>query len=81
MAFNLRDGQVSQIVESEYGFHLIQMIERRNDQVNVRHILMKPTYTPSQLAESTNKLDSIVNLINADSLTFKIGRASCRERV
>ncbi|HPF94384.1 MAG TPA: peptidylprolyl isomerase [Tenuifilaceae bacterium] len=71
VAFNLRDGQVSQIVESEYGFHLIQMIERRNDQVNVRHILMKPTYTPSQLAESTNKLDSIVNLINADSLTFK----------
>jgi peptidyl-prolyl cis-trans isomerase SurA len=70
VAFNLRDGQVSQIVESEYGFHLIQMIERRNDQVNVRHILMKPTYTPSQLAESTNKLDSIVNLINADSLTF-----------
>ncbi len=70
VAFNLRDGQVSQIVESEYGFHLIQMIERRNDQVNVRHILMKPSYTPSQLAESTNKLDSIVNLINADSLTF-----------
>jgi len=71
VAFNLRDGQVSQIVESEYGFHLIQMIERRNDQVNVRHILMKPSYTSSQLAKSTNKLDSIVNLISTDSLTFK----------
>ncbi|HCY00428.1 MAG TPA: peptidylprolyl isomerase, partial [Bacteroidales bacterium] len=70
-AFNLKDGQVSQIVESEYGFHLIQMIERRNDQVNVRHILMKPSYTQSQLLQNQNKLDSIVNLINADSLTFK----------
>lgn len=71
-AFNLRDGQVSQIVESEYGFHLIQMIERRDDEVNVRHILMKPSYSQSQLAQSQNKLDSILNLINADSLTFKV---------
>lgn len=71
VAFNLRDGQVSQIVESEYGFHLIQLIERRNDQVNVRHILMKPSYTRIQLQANQNKLDSIVNLIRADSLTFK----------
>lgn len=71
VAFNLKDGQVSQIVETEYGFHLIQMIERRGDQANVRHILMKPTYSYSQLSESVNKLDSIVMLINADSLTFK----------
>ncbi|MFP4556237.1 MAG: peptidylprolyl isomerase [Bacteroidales bacterium] len=71
VAFNLRDGQVSQVVESEYGFHLIQLIERRNDQVNVRHILMKPSYTRSQLQQNQNKLDSINNLIRADSLTFK----------
>lgn len=70
VAFSLRDGQVSQIVETEYGFHIIQMIERRNDQVNVRHILMKPSFTSSQLAQAQNKLDSIANLIKADSLKF-----------
>ncbi|MDD2277547.1 MAG: peptidylprolyl isomerase [Bacteroidales bacterium] len=72
VAFNLKEGQVSQIVESEYGFHLIQMIERRNEQVNVRHILMKPSYSQNQLTQSLNKLDSIAILINSDSITFKI---------
>jgi peptidyl-prolyl cis-trans isomerase SurA len=71
VAFSLREGQVSQIVESEYGFHLIQMIESRNDQVNVRHILMKPNYSSSQLLISQNKLDSIARLINSDSITFQ----------
>jgi peptidyl-prolyl cis-trans isomerase SurA len=70
VAFNLREGQVSQIVETEYGFHIIQMIERRDDQVNVRHILMKPSFSPEQMVQSQNKLDSIANLIRNDSLTF-----------
>ncbi|PKP38929.1 MAG: peptidylprolyl isomerase, partial [Bacteroidetes bacterium HGW-Bacteroidetes-15] len=70
VAFNLREGQVSQIVETEYGFHIIQMIERRDDQVNVRHILMKPSYSPDQLLKSQNKLDSIANFIRNDSITF-----------
>jgi peptidyl-prolyl cis-trans isomerase SurA len=70
VAFNLKEGQVSQIVETEYGFHIIQMIEKKNDQVNVRHILMKPTYSQSQLALIQNKLDSIANLIKSDSITF-----------
>jgi peptidyl-prolyl cis-trans isomerase SurA len=71
VAFNLKEGQVSQIVETEYGFHIIQMIERRNDQVNVRHILMKPSFSQAQLLQSQNKLDSIANLIRADSITFQ----------
>jgi len=70
-AFNLADGQVSQIVESEYGFHIIQMIEKRNNQVNVRHILLKPQFTSDMLVEAQNKLDSIAGLIKADSLTFE----------
>lgn len=70
VAFNLKDGQVSQIVETEYGFHLIQMIERKQDRVNVRHILMKPTFSMEQLLQSTQKLDSIVTLVKTDSLTF-----------
>jgi peptidyl-prolyl cis-trans isomerase SurA len=71
VAFNLAEGQVSQIVETEYGFHIIQMIEKKNNQVNVRHILLKPQYTSSMLVEAQNKLDSIANLVKADSLTFE----------
>lgn len=70
VAFNLREGQVSQIVETEYGFHIIQMIERRDEQVNVRHILMKPSFSQEEMIKSQNRLDSIANLIKTDSLTF-----------
>ncbi|HPD95261.1 MAG: peptidylprolyl isomerase [Bacteroidales bacterium] len=70
-AFNLKEGQVSQIVETEYGFHIIQMIEKKNDRVNVRHILMKPQYSSEMLSEAISKLDSISTLIKADSITFE----------
>ncbi|RPH34128.1 MAG: peptidylprolyl isomerase [Bacteroidales bacterium] len=71
VAFNLADGQVSQIVETEYGFHIIQMIEKRNNQVNVRHILLKPQFSSDMLIEARNKLDSIAELVRKDSLTFE----------
>lgn len=70
VAFNLKEGQVSQIVETEYGFHIIQLIEKRADQVNVRHILMKPSFTSDILTKSAQKLDSIADIIRSDSLTF-----------
>jgi len=70
-AFSLAEGQVSQIVETEYGFHIIQMIEKRTNQVNVRHILLKPQFTSDMLVEAHSKLDSIGNLIKSDSLTFE----------
>lgn len=71
VAFNLKEGQVSNIVETEYGFHLIQMIENKGDRVNVRHILMKPQYSSDMLTKAVVKLDSISNLVKADSLTFE----------
>ena len=69
-AFNLRDGEISEVVETEFGFHIIQMIERRGDFVNVRHILLTVKVAPEVLQVAYDELDSIANLINNDSLTF-----------
>lgn len=69
-AFNLREGEISEVVETEYGFHIIQMIERRGDFVNVRHILLTVKVAPEALQEAYDELDSIAALINSDSLTF-----------
>lgn len=70
-AFNLRDGEISEVVETEYGFHIIQMIERRGDYVNVRHILLTVKVAAEALETAYNQLDSIADLIKKDSLTFK----------
>lgn len=69
-AFNLRDGEISEVVETEYGFHIIQMIERKGDFVNVRHILLTVKVDPEVLQMAYDQLDSIAELIHNDSLTF-----------
>jgi peptidyl-prolyl cis-trans isomerase SurA len=72
-ALSLRPGQVSQIVETEYGFHLIQLIVKEgNDMFNCRHILMKPKYDSDKRQVSFNKLDSIADLVRIDSMTFTV---------
>lgn len=71
IAFNLTDPKaVSKIVESEFGFHIIQLIEKRGDQVNVRHILRKPRVSDKAFETAINLLDSVSNLIREGKYTF-----------
>ena len=71
VAYKLQEGEVSDIVETKFGFHLIQMIARRGEQVNVRHILLKPSFSLISMNKAKSKLDSIINLIKIDSLNFE----------
>ncbi|MBQ0047479.1 MAG: peptidylprolyl isomerase [Prevotellaceae bacterium] len=71
VAFNLTDPKaVSKIVETEFGFHIIQLIEKRGDQIRCRHILRKPRVTMEALQKSINDLDSISAEINKGIFTF-----------
>ena len=71
-AMALKNGQISQIVETPDGFHLIQMIEKDGEMFNSRHILMKPKYTADDRVKAYNKLDSLKRQIAADSISFEL---------
>ena len=69
-AFALKEGEISEVIETEYGFHILQLIERRGDYVNVRHILRTLKVSPEALQTAYDELDSIAQLIRMDSITF-----------
>ncbi|MDO9339588.1 MAG: peptidylprolyl isomerase [Bacteroidales bacterium] len=69
-AFSLTKNTVSKIVETKYGFHIIQLIDRKGEMVNTRHILVRPTVKPEQSVKAISKLDSLANLIRKDSIKF-----------
>ena len=72
VAFNLQDpNKVSKIVESEYGFHIIQLMEKRGDGIKVRHILLKPHVPEEALMAGTARLDSIADDIRNGKFTFE----------
>ena len=70
MAFNLKGSEVSPVIETKFGFHFIQLIERRGEQINVRHILFKPKTNPSDLENAKTFLDSVALLIKKNIITF-----------
>ena len=72
VAFNLTDPKkVSRIVETEYGYHIIQLIERKGERINCRHILLRPRVSADDKMRAVTHLDTIAKLIRQDSLLFE----------
>lgn len=69
--YNLREGETSGIIETEFGYHIIKLLERRGNTVRAKHILIKPEITDISIERAVNKLDSVKNLIELDSMTFE----------
>ena len=69
-AFRLKKGEISPVFETQFGFHFLQVLERRGEEVNVRHVLVKKQATFESLNRAKAKIDSVADLIKNNKLTF-----------
>ncbi len=79
VAYQLKKGEISDVVKSDFGYHIIQLIERLGNNIHCRHILIRPQITTEDRQAAYDKLDSIRNLIEIDSITFSKGIADFSE--
>jgi len=80
-AFKLQNGEISPIVKTKFGYHIIQMVQRKGDEADIRHILIKPEVTSSDFAKALATLDSIHTILAAGKMTFQeaVGKFSTDE--
>jgi len=69
-AYNLDKDSISEVFESQFGFHFVQLLDRRGNNIHTRHILIRPLITQDDLVKAKNKLDSVKNLVDIDSINF-----------
>ena len=70
-SFALKGNQISEVIETQFGYHIIQLIERRGETVNVRHVLLKPKVSSASLLEAKTQLKKVEDLIKSGEITFE----------
>lgn len=70
-AFNLKDDKVSNVVRSVFGYHIIQLVDKKGEKINTRHILIKPKVSVEAREKAYNALDSLANMIRRNELKFE----------
>ncbi len=80
-AFKLQNGEISPIIKTKFGYHIIQMIQRRGDEADIRHILIKPEITSADIQTALTRLDSIRQILVEGKITFPeaVGKYSTDE--